>query len=328
MPGIRQLKNYFHFNRGERRGLVVLLIILLLVLLSNMLMPYFTGPPEHDITDFQNAIAAYEKRQVEIQDSLQATRQKAKSNSQLKPVLFDPNTITLEGWMNMGLSEKQARVIENYKAKGGHFNKPADLKKIYSLSAKEYSALSPFIRIRDSQADPTGKTPETKTSALLEDTPGVKADSLQTFTASENEAKPYLPSLDQPIELNAADTLSLQKLYGIGPSFARRIVKYRDLLGGYVYTRQLMEVYGFDSMRFMGIREQLIIDTTLIQKIMVNSASIRELIRHPYIDFYLAKKIVSERDNAGGYRNQTEFKDRLYLPDTIIRRIYPYFDFR
>ena len=47
------------------------------------------------------------------------------------------------------------------------------------------------------------------------------------------------------VELNSADSVTLQLLHGIGPAYARRIVNYRDRLGGFVSTTQLLEVYGF-----------------------------------------------------------------------------------
>lgn len=58
----------------------------------------------------------------------------------------------------------------------------------------------------------------------------------------------------QQIDLNSADTLALQQVPGIGPSFARRIVKYRDLLGGYYTVLQLQEVYGMEPDRYQRIK--------------------------------------------------------------------------
>ena len=51
------------------------------------------------------------------------------------------------------------------------------------------------------------------------------------------------------IELNQADTLTLKKIPGIGSTFARRIVGYRELLGGFYTVHQLAEVYGIDEER-------------------------------------------------------------------------------
>ena len=97
------------------------------------------------------------------------------------------------------------------------------------------------------------------------------------------------------IEINSADTTQLQRLYGIGPSFARRIVKYRELLGGYVHKEQLLEVYGMTEDRYNSIASNIVIDTTLIKKIDINNATIEQMRRHPYLDYYQARAIYNHR---------------------------------
>ena len=59
-------------------------------------------------------------------------------------------------------------------------------------------------------------------------------------TAKAKEKEPSLLNMD----LNTADSTTLMALKGIGPVFSVRIVKYRELLGGYYETAQLQEVYG------------------------------------------------------------------------------------
>lgn len=97
------------------------------------------------------------------------------------------------------------------------------------------------------------------------------------------------------IELNSADTLDLQRLRGIGPSFARRITGYRMRLGGFVAVGQLLEVYGFDSARYQGIRKYLTADASVIRQMDLNTLSFKELIAHPYMPYELAKEIVLYR---------------------------------
>ena len=59
------------------------------------------------------------------------------------------------------------------------------------------------------------------------------------------------------IDLNSADTLLLTRVPGIGASFARRIYKYRELLGGYYVVEQLQEVYGMDRERYAISRDSI-----------------------------------------------------------------------
>ena len=101
------------------------------------------------------------------------------------------------------------------------------------------------------------------------------------------------------IEINTADSAQLQTLYGIGPAFAGRILKYRGMLGGFFSPEQLLEVYGMDSSRYNGIKTNIKIDKSKIKKIQINSAEFKELLRHPYLDYETVKLICNFRDQKG-----------------------------
>ncbi len=100
------------------------------------------------------------------------------------------------------------------------------------------------------------------------------------------------------VELNDADTSALQQLYGIGPSFARRIVNYRNLLGGFTRKEQLLEVYGMTNDRYEAIIPYISIDTSRITTLNINTATVEQLRRHPYLDYYQARAIVDFRKSG------------------------------
>ncbi|MFN8416397.1 MAG: helix-hairpin-helix domain-containing protein [Cytophagaceae bacterium] len=79
------------------------------------------------------------------------------------------------------------------------------------------------------------------------------------------------------VDLNKADSISFLEVKGIGPVLAGRIVKYRNLLGGYVSIEQLKEVYGLKEENYTKIKTQVMITSSGIKKIEVDS-----LIRNPY----------------------------------------------
>lgn len=137
---------------------------------------------------------------------------------------------------------------------------------------------------------------------------------------------PYIR--DVPIDINRTDSIGLLPLPGIGPVYAGRIIKYRNLLGGFVQVDQLNEVYGLPASTVELIREQIHIDTLAIRKIFPDSATFRELLRHPYLDMEEVKALVQYRDFRGGIHSMEElYKDRV-LPDSILNRVAPYFKFR
>lgn len=102
----------------------------------------------------------------------------------------------------------------------------------------------------------------------------------------------------QIIELNTADTLALQALPGIGPVLSRRIVKFRERLGGFYHPRQLEEVYGIQPATIERVLPRLRADTAAIVRLDVNRLSVAELKRHPYLNYYQAVTIVKCRQKS------------------------------
>jgi DNA uptake protein ComE-like DNA-binding protein len=166
-----------------------------------------------------------------------------------------------------------------------------------------------------------------------------QADSLQQLRSdsvsrsgatSSSGATPYTFTAKtglsaQPIDINRADSAQLLPLPGIGPVFASRLVKYRDLLGGYASVDQLYEVYGISQETVDGIANRIFIDTTAVNMLDLNSATFRELLRHPYLEYEDVKAIVNYRDFAGAIQSIQELLDNYILPDSLMKRVVPYF---
>lgn len=129
------------------------------------------------------------------------------------------------------------------------------------------------------------------------------------------------------VELNSADSLTLQLLHGIGPVFARRIVKYRERLGGYTDLSQLLEVYGFTPELLAHIAPHLRIDSTAIRRIPVNSVTLKELIRHPYVEYYFARDLVKLRSKGETFSSAEDLQTIPGTSDTMLARLLPYLDF-
>ena len=125
-------------------------------------------------------------------------------------------------------------------------------------------------------------------------------------------------------ELNTADSLDLVQLYNIGPVVARRILKYRSLLGGYVRREQLREVYGIDSARYNDIAPHLTVDPSRITPIDINTADIDRLKRHPYLDYYQAKAIIRLREEKGAYAGVGDILNIPIIDSETFTRIEPY----
>ena len=211
--------------------------------------------------------------------------------STIQPFDFNPNTIDKAGLIRMGLSEALCNTIVNYRKKGGHFYEPDDLEHIYNLDPAIYQKLKPFIII------------PIDTSLLA--------------------TQKRLPKV--MVDLNHADTLDLQQINGIGPSFARRIYKYGKRLGGYYQKEQLLDVFGMDSLRYKQIADHIYISgSDSLEQININTATIKELIKHPYIEFYLAKSIITQREKVGQYSSLDELQDARLVYEALFNKIKPY----
>lgn len=170
---------------------------------------------------------------------------------------FDPNKYLVEDWMNIGFSNKQAQIIVNFKEKSKGFTKKEDLKNVFVISDIKYKEMEPYIFI-DSD--------------------------LQNQTISK-------------ININSANEEELIALRGIGPTLSKRIIKYRESLGGFYHIDQLLEIYGVEEEVLKDNENKMFIDETEIFKINVNTSSLDELKKHPYITWEIAATIVEQRQH-------------------------------
>ena len=129
------------------------------------------------------------------------------------------------------------------------------------------------------------------------------------------------------IELNSADTTTLKKVPGIGSAFANRIVRFRDLLGGFYTAQQLAEVYGIDEERYIAFAPWFTVDESFIRKMPVNAMPQDSISRHPYINYRQARAIVQLRTQ----KKQLSGWENLVLLDEFTEqdknRILPYLSF-
>ncbi|MBR5651499.1 MAG: helix-hairpin-helix domain-containing protein [Bacteroidales bacterium] len=127
----------------------------------------------------------------------------------------------------------------------------------------------------------------------------------------------------QKINLNTADSTALMTLRGIGAVYASRIIKYRNLLGGYYDKSQILEVYGITKETYSLFCDDIVASADDIVKIPVNTASFKEILRHPYFDYDMVVKIVRARE-VTPFTSMEDFIARTDLSD---RRFTVYLSF-
>ena len=129
------------------------------------------------------------------------------------------------------------------------------------------------------------------------------------------------------VELNTADTTILKKVPGIGSTFARRIIKYRELLGGFYTVEQLREVYGLDEERYNAMKSWFSADMSLICPLEVHKMSFKELCKHPYINYQQARIIEQLRKQKGKLSGWENLQLLEEFTETDKERLTPYLSF-
>ena len=222
---------------------------------------------------------------------------------------FDPNTADSTQLLRLGLQSWQVRNIYRYREAGGVFHKPQDFARLYGLTLKQYRQLEPYIRIAKEY------------NMMARD-----------YISDEKPAAPQRDSLMRPqklspqerVAVNQADTTLLQRVPGIGPYYARRIVSYRQRLGGYYRTEQLLEIEGFPE---SALNYFSIADDGVVRKLNVNRLSLNELRQHPYVGYYRAKQIVDFRRTHGRISSLNELSLSKDFTPEVIERLEHYVEY-
>ncbi len=212
---------------------------------------------------------------------------------------FDPNTLPVEGWKKLGLPDKTIATVQNYLAKGGKFREPGDIKKIWGLHEQQVNQLLPYVKIE-------------KTNTV----------GLTRFPAYEK--REYPKKALTTIDVNEADSSAFLSLPGIGPGYARRIIKFRNRLGGFYNAQQISETFGFPDSSFQKIKGFLKISNQNIKKININNATLDELKEHPYIRYQLANAIIQYRIQHGNFNAVNDIKNIMLVSDEIFFKLAPY----
>ena len=116
--------------------------------------------------------------------------------------------------------------------------------------------------------------------------------------------------------LNTADSAALVQLYGIGGYYARKILRYREVLGGsFVDARQLLEIEGFTQERFARIEKNVFVSEEDVKGFSILNAERKALERHPYIGPYAARGIVTYLKLKG----KESFENEMHLLEQLVK---------
>jgi DNA uptake protein ComE-like DNA-binding protein len=291
---------------------MLIILIFLLIGVRYLYLPRQDFQKKHDPSSFKKEVAAFQRslKKEKARENKKNVQKNRQSNKESKGRLltknlfeFNPNNLSERGWKKLGLNDGLINVIINYRKNGGVFYKKADLKKIYGLDQALYSKLEPFILIKEDHQEGREKNAE-----------------IQQISENKEIEKSPPPV----INVNKADTFRLLLVDGIGPTYAKRICKYRELLGGFHTKEQIKEVYGINDTVYKNISKSLEIDTSEIEKINLNNTTFKELIRHPYISAYQTKAILKYIKYKGSISGSEELLDHNIFDKKTYKKVSIY----
>ena len=208
---------------------------------------------------------------------------------------FDPNELDKSGWMETGLSERQAESVLKYLSRGKGIFSLADLEKIKVLSERWHSKNDPVMVF----PPPPPASPH---------------------SADVEEA----PTIEHLLELNSADTLELVKIRGVGAYSARAIVKYRERLGGFVSYEQLNDIRALREEVKEVLRTKTTLDNRLVRKICIDTCGVETLSQFPYFKSKQVRIILNYREAHGGFTDVSQIKECVVVSDSLFLRVEPY----
>ncbi len=220
--------------------------------------------------------------------------QREKKSGMKHAFVFDPNTINIEEAKKLPIPNYLVKRMINFREKAGPYKQKEDLIKLYGMTTEYYNRIVDYMKINEVDELPEKKIH--KREAMLK------------------------------VDINLADSTEFTALKGIGPVYASRIIKYRELLGGYVRKDQVLEVYGISDSLFDILEPSLeLSNSNEMKRINLNKAGFDQIKKHPYLRNYnLARAIINYRSMHGDFQSLDDLKKIHLINDSIYLRISPY----
>ncbi len=254
---LNNLRSHFEFNKQQRSGILFLAGIIIALLC----IYYFVDFSEKNILDTSSEEIVVLRSQI---DSLRAVEIE---NRKPKVYPFNPNFITDYKAYTLGMSTEEYDRLKHFRDKEQWINSVADFKRVTKVSDSLLQAISPYFKFPEWVTHPRSKKKK------------------QSNSITER-------SYAQKTDLNKATEVQLQEINGIGKALSKRIVLYREKLGGFTDDIQLNAIWGLDRSVSQKVLNRFTVKTPVrIEKMDINTISASDIATIPGISFDLAKKI-------------------------------------
>lgn len=258
--------------------------------------------------------------------------------------------------------------IVKYLKTGARFKTIADIKKIYGITDDIYKNIQKSLFVKHV---PTQNKKTIKAQLFKFDPNTASYEQLRKLGISELIANRILKYISKGYTFSQAEdfkkiyglditlynklenfilirNLSVEKIYintvGVDTLLSKkelrgfissRLIKYRNLLGGFYNKNQYKEVYGISKAEIVFLKKNTLIDLKIIKKYNLFAISAKKLSKHPYMNISNAKKLINYIDNlkiqdsdTNKLRKENDFYNNLLqeniVSDTVINKIKHY----
>ncbi len=269
-------KSHFWYNKSQRNGILLLILIIFILQLTYVFV------------DFSNRdILNLDVSEINLfQSQIDSLKKEKKEKNKIKIYRFNPNYLTDFKAYQLGLNVEEIDRLLRYRKTGKYVNSAQEFQKITEINDSLLHVISPLFKfpewVNTNQKSKTSQKSISKNSKI-----------------ANTKIK----------DLNAATTNDLMAIDGIGEKLAKRIITYRKLLQGYTYNYQLYEVYYLKKeVADLVLKQFTVLKKPIIQKLNINSATFKEILKLPYIDYDLTKKIYNFKDELGLFTSIVDLK--------------------
>jgi len=289
-------KSIPYLSREQRKGIISLIVVLVVLQIGyySFLQLYFgrklTNPAE----------SIWGKQQL-ILDSI--SLEENKLSKLISP--FNPNFITDYKGFSLGMNLKEIDRLHRFRETNQYVNSKEEFQQITGVSNEWMDSIGRYFKFPDWGLN--------------------KRVFKSNYSKSPNKTVVSDLLLQ---DLNSIDQEGLMKTKGIGAVLSLRIVEERARLGGFVSVDQLDFIWGLDSLRLIELKRTLaVLKIPVIKKININTASVNELSKLPYLSFNQARAIVIYRSENGDILDLEDLKKIKKFPLDKLSIISLYLDF-
>ena len=291
----KELQTYFKFSKEQRTGILSLFIIII-----SLQCIYF-------FTDFSSKTESDPKKQEWL--SLQAEVDSMKlnrNNSSPKIYLFNPNFITDYKGYKLGMSVEEIDRLFEFRKTNKYVNSAEEFQQVTKVSDSLLKEIAPLFKFPD----------------WINNRKEFKSYNKFPVEAFAKKDKIVV------IDINEATKEDLIKVYGVGEAISVRILKQKEIIGGFVSMDQMTDVWGLSPEVIEKLNLHFkVLKVPAIKKVDINNASLKDLSQFHYFRYALAKDILTYRSMNGDFKNIEDLTKVKGFPVDKAKIISLYLDF-